>query len=201
MYRSMTVIDDFYDDPQEVRRIALGCDYPQPTRYKNYPGLNSRQRLVPEGMDAILSRILGEPVRGVISEISTHCRFRITQESDRSTNCAHADPSELYWVGVIYLSLPEHCQGGTAFYEHKGLGLDRTPTSRDQLAPFGVETLEEFQASEGKKPENWRHLMTIPMRFNRMILYRPWNWHSALAGFGDSLENGRLIQVLACVPG
>ncbi len=201
MYRSMTVIDDFYDDPHEIRRIALGCDYPQPTRSKNYPGLNSRQRLAPEGMDAILSRILGEAVRGVISDHSTHGRFRITLATDPSDKCAHADPSDLCWVGVVYLTLPEHCQGGTAFYEHKGLGLDRTPLSLDQLAPFGVKSADEFQAREGMKPENWTHLMTIPMRFNRLILYRPWNWHSALAGFGDSLENGRLVQVMACIPG
>ena len=201
MYRAMTVIDDFYDDPHEVRRMALGFDYPAPTRHKNFPGLNSRQRLVPQGMDQILSRILGEPVRGVISEHSTHCRFRITLAHHESTNCAHADPDALYWVGVIYLTLPEHCQGGTAFYEHKGLGLDRTPMTHDQLEPYGVDSLEAFQAQEGKKPENWRHIMTIPMRFNRMILYRPWNWHSALPGFGDTPETGRLIQVLACVPG
>ena len=39
--------------------------------------------------------------------------------------------------------------------------------------------------------------MTVPMRFNRLILYRPWLWHSAGPGFGDSNETGRLIQVLS----
>jgi len=201
MFRSMTVVDEFYDDPHEVRRIALGLDYPVPEQRRNYPGLNSRQRLVPEGMDRILSRILSEPVRGLMTEASTHCRFRITRAEDRSAYCAHADPTGLLWVGVIYLSLPEHCRGGTAFYEHRGLGLDRTPESPEALAPFGVGTLDEFQAREGLRPENWRHLMTVPMRFNRLILYRPWAWHSALEGFGDRPENARLIQVISCVPG
>ena len=35
------------------------------------------------------------------------------------------------------------------------------------------------------------------MRFNRLILYRPWLWHSAEGGFGDSDETARLIQLVA----
>ena len=37
--------------------------------------------------------------------------------------------------------------------------------------------------------------MTIPMRFNRLVLYRSWLWHSFTENFGDTLENGRLIQI------
>jgi hypothetical protein len=39
--------------------------------------------------------------------------------------------------------------------------------------------------------------MTVPMRFNRLILYRPWLWHSAGEAFGASLDDGRLIQLVA----
>jgi hypothetical protein len=35
------------------------------------------------------------------------------------------------------------------------------------------------------------------MRFNRLIVYRPWVWHSAGESFGSSLEDGRLIQLVA----
>jgi len=35
-----------------------------------------------------------------------------------------------------------------------------------------------------------------PMRFNRLILLQPHYWHTAGPGFGDSLENGRLIYVM-----
>lgn len=201
MFRAMTVIDDFYDDPQEVRRIALGFDYPVPERQKNYPGRNSVQRLVPAGMDDTLSRILAEPVKGLVNELSPHCRFRVTLAGEKSSYGVHADPTGLLWVGVIYLTLPEECQGGTAFFRHKALGLDRTPSRTEQLEPFGVDSLEGFIAQEGGRPENWDHLMTIPMQFNRLILYRPWVWHSALPGFGDRPETARLIQVIACVPG
>jgi len=37
--------------------------------------------------------------------------------------------------------------------------------------------------------------MTVPIRFNRMILFRPWFWHTAGASFGDNIENGRLVHL------
>jgi hypothetical protein len=42
----------------------------------------------------------------------------------------------------------------------------------------------------------WEHTMTVPMRFNRLLLLRPWLWHTAGENFGDSLENGRLVFLL-----
>ena len=38
--------------------------------------------------------------------------------------------------------------------------------------------------------------MRVPMRFNRLVLLRPWLWHTAGEAFGDSLENGRLIYLM-----
>ena len=45
-------------------------------------------------------------------------------------------------------------------------------------------------------PDKWEHTMTVPMRFNRMAIYRPWLWHSSCPAFGDAIEDGRLIQLV-----
>lgn len=42
----------------------------------------------------------------------------------------------------------------------------------------------------------WETVMTVPMRFNRLVLLRPWLWHTAGPGFGDRPENGRLVYLL-----
>lgn len=42
----------------------------------------------------------------------------------------------------------------------------------------------------------WEHTMTVPMRFNRLVLLRPWLWHTAGEAFGDSVENGRLVYLM-----
>ena len=42
----------------------------------------------------------------------------------------------------------------------------------------------------------WEMTMRVPMRFNRLILLRPWLWHTAGESFGDTLENGRLVYLM-----
>ncbi|MGH8191496.1 MAG: hypothetical protein ACREP2_08635 [Rhodanobacteraceae bacterium] len=42
----------------------------------------------------------------------------------------------------------------------------------------------------------WELTMQVPMRYNRRVLLRPWLWHNAGQGFGDSLENGRLVYLM-----
>ena len=42
----------------------------------------------------------------------------------------------------------------------------------------------------------WERNMSVPMRFNRLILLRPWLWHTAGPAFGDRPENARLVFLL-----
>jgi hypothetical protein len=112
----------------------------------------------------------------------------------------HVDPNFLTWVGVIYLSRAEDCSGGTTFYRHKGLRSDRSPVTQAQLEEEGVADVAALLQRDGNNPDQWEFLMTVPMRFNRMVLYRPWFWHSAGEAFGDRAENGRLIQLLSFEP-
>ena len=48
---SVLIVDRFYDDAEVIRRRALELDYPVPTTEKNYPGKNSVQNFLPEGLD------------------------------------------------------------------------------------------------------------------------------------------------------
>ncbi|MCH8154184.1 MAG: hypothetical protein IH786_02785 [Proteobacteria bacterium] len=197
MHQSLIVIDDFYPDPEAVREAALGYAYPEGSGPRTFPGRNSRQKHLPQGMDQAVSQVIGARVAGDPNPETTHGKFRITLASDASRYLVHADPTLLDWVGVIYLNLPEQCRGGTAFFRHKGLGSDRTPMSQEELAAYGPASVGELLSQDGNDPDKWLHLMTVPMRFNRLILYRPWSWHSAGAAFGTSLEDGRLIQLVA----
>ncbi len=197
MYQSLIVIDDFYPDPEEVRRTALGCAYPEVSGARTFPGRNSRQKFAPQGMDLAVSQVLGARVAGDPNPDTTHGKFRITLAADASRYLVHADPTLLDWVGVIYLNSPAQCRGGTAFFRHKGLNSDRTPMSQEELAAYGPSSVAELLRQDGNDPDKWQHLMTLPMRFNRLILYRPWLWHSAGEAFGTSLEDGRLIQLVA----
>jgi len=198
MHTSIIVVDDFYNDPYEIRRIATGFDYPVPDEQQNYPGRNSADRLIVKGLDQIISQVVNEPVKAEMSQFHGHCRISLDGDDAARKYYVHIDPG-LYWSGIVYLTLPEHCQGGTEFYRHIETGTDRCPIYQHEVEAYGVKTYHEAGAKiigpDSNDLSKWEHLMTVPMRFNRLVLLRPWLWHTAGPSFGDSFENGRFVQL------
>ena len=195
MYPTVIIVDDFYPDPHKIREVALGFDYP--SQDGNYPGRNSRQRLHIDGLDAAVSDIIGQPVVGDMTQ--AHAQFRITLAADRASYHVHVDTG-VHWSGVAYLSLPENCNGGTELFRHIESGTERAPINDEELLLFGDETPQEainrVMTADANDSSKWEKVMTLPMRFNRLVLFRPWLWHAASAGFGTTPEDGRLIQGL-----
>ena len=195
MQRSIIIIDDFVDNAAELRRAALQFDYPE--HEGPFPGRNSFQRLNMDGLSEEVSHVLGEPLRP-ISPPQSHGKFRLTLAADRGKAKVHIDPA--HWSGILYLSRPEDCQGGTDFFRHIRTGTDGAPMTPDQLRDHGYSSVEEMHQDiierDSLDDSKWEKIMQVPMRFNRLILLRPWLWHTAGPGFGDNAENGRLIYVL-----
>ena len=195
---SIQIIDNFYDDAEVVRAQALGFDFPTPAAPKNYPGRNSAQRFVPPGLDQVVSQLVHEPVRGC--QITEHGRFRLTlanEDRDRGYY-VHID-GDAHWSGILYLTPDEHCRGGTEFYRHREYGIDRSYVTDAEARRQGWASCSEFAVRtigrDGNDLSKWEHLMTVPMRFNRLVLFRPWFWHTAGESFGDCIETGRLVQL------
>jgi hypothetical protein len=189
------VIDDFLRNPEEVRAQALGLDYAVGGRY---PGLNSVQKLRIEGLDQVISTLVREPVRAPWTKDFSHGSCRVALASDDQEARIHIDQS--HWSGILYLSRPEDCRGGTEFFRHKRTNTDRVPMDEQQLKATGYASYEELQKDildkDALDRSKWEHTMTVPMRFNRLVLLQPHYWHTAGPGFGDSLENGRLIYLM-----
>ena len=195
MYPTVIIVDEFYPDPYKVREIALGFDYPE--QDGNYPGRNSGQRLHIDGLDAAVSDIIGHSVTGDMTQ--AHAQFRVTLAEDQARYHVHVDTG-VHWSGVAYLSLPEHCMGGTELFRHIETGTDRAPINDKELLLFGAETpqdaINRVMTADANDSSKWEKVMTLPMRFNRLVLFRPWLWHAASTGFGTTPEDGRLIQGL-----
>ena len=105
------------------------------------------------------------------------------------------------WAGIIYLTRDEDCQGGTEFFRHRRYGTDRAPlTDEEAQRIYGMPTRGEVVRTliyeDGHHLDRWDRVMTLPMMFNRCALFRPWMWHTSGTDFGDSIENGRLVQLL-----
>ncbi len=200
MPTSLMIIDDFLANAPEIRAAGLAMSYPVPDRPTYFAGRNSDRRLNIEGLEDEISRILGErltPTPG-----TGHGRFRLTLAGDEGLGDVHID--QCHWSGILYLSRPEDCRGGTEFFRHRDSGMDHAPLSHDQLGRFGVTGFDAFWdeilVPQSKDHDRWEHVMTVPMRFNRLILFRPWFFHGAGPGFGDRPENGRLVYLMFFSP-
>ena len=55
------------------------------------------------------------------------------------------------------------------------------------------EVWERILNSETNDRSKWEPTFSIPMRFNRLALFRSYLWHDAGPSFGTTKENGRLI--------
>ena len=179
MYQSLIVVDDFYDKPQSVRRQAIAFDYAPAGGQATFPGRNSRQKILPGHLDQVAARLTGEKLVGPKHEKSSHGRVRLTLAGEESRYLVHVDPTNLIWAGVVYLTRPEHCRGGTMFFRHLESDSDRAPLTLRELRALGLTGVGALLQRDGNDAAKWQFLMTVPMRFNRLLLYRPWLWHSA----------------------
>lgn len=195
MFRTILVIDDFLDNAEALRQHALTLDYPDIKGA--FPGRNSVQRVNIDGLDQIVSQLAGERLKA-IDPPESHAKCRITLGSDVGRGRVHIDHSD--WSAILYLSKAEDCHGGTQFFRHKRTGTTRAPVSEAELAAMGYASVADMHRDiieqDGNDEAAWDMVMEVPMQFNRLILLRPWLWHTAGPGFGDRIDNGRLVYLM-----
>ena len=195
MVPAVYIIDDFLGDPEAVRTRALGLTY---SIKGNFPGLDSVERFAIDRLDDAVSAIMRQQFRAQTGQEYSHGRCRLTLVSDNAVPGVHVDPSNL--SGILYLSRPEDCAGGTEFFRHIRTGTDRLPMMPEEVNALGYSSYGELHrdivVKEGRDRSKWQHTMTVPMRFNRLVLLQPQYWHTSGPGFGDSLENGRLVYLM-----
>lgn len=189
------IVDDFLDNAQQLREAALRLEYPELRGM--YPGLNSRERINISGLEQEVSRLVGEPLVPMPPP-QAHGKFRITTAGDVGKARVHVDPA--HWSGILYLSRPEDCRGGTEFFRHIPTNSDRGPINDEEARAHGYDTAKGMIADilerDTVDDSKWEMTMRVPMRFNRLVLLRPWLWHTAGEAFGSSLQDGRLIYLM-----
>ena len=194
MRTSLILVDDFLDNAEGLREAALRLTYPE--QQGAFPGRNSLERINIGGLDEEVSRLVGEPL-AALPKLS-HAKCRITLAADKGRARVHIDES--HWSGILYLSRPEDCRGGTEFFRHVPTGTDHAPVDAAERAALGFSTHEQMHQAIVEKDSldatKWEKTIDVPMRFNRLVLLRPWLWHTAGPGFGDRIENGRLVYLL-----
>lgn len=197
MPTSLIIVDDFLSprDALQLREVGLRLTYPE--QQGAFPGRNSLERIEMDGLDQRVSELVGERVRPV-SPLQSHAKFRMTLAADVGRAKVHID--QAYWSGILYLSRPEDCRGGTEFFRHRATNSDRAPLDDREMRAMGYDSMAQMHRDiierDSVDESRWEPTMQAPMRFNRLILLRPWLWHTAGPAFGDRMENGRLVYLM-----
>jgi hypothetical protein len=190
----IVIFDNFLADPHQLRQLGLAARYLSPKAEQYYPGRNSVQRYIIPGLDQHVSRVAGQTL--VSRAGGKHGTFRMCFEGERGQGGVHID--RCHWSGIIYLSLPEHCRGGTDFFRHRRSGQMRAPVYEEDWRHWSVsrERFGESLRHETNDPDSWELVQHVEMKFNRFVLFRPWLFHNAGPGFGQQPSDGRLIYLL-----
>ena len=58
------------------------------------------------------------------------------------------------------------------------------------------EKIKNLLEIEGVDDSYWKKTFSVPYKYNRLVLFRPWLFHSPGQAFGDSIESSRIVQTL-----
>ena len=176
---SIVIKDDFYDQPDEVRKLALSKSYNEPP--PDTPRLavtavcnDSEARAMAELLQPYVPRDDNNDI------VSINILFRYTLANAQKKVFCHVDGCS--YAGLLYLSKPEDCAGGTTIYRHKSTG--------DEIYDKAHKHLYNFRDAS-----QWEIITEIEMVYNRLVMYPGQLFHSITPiFFGDTIDNARLTQ-------
>ncbi len=119
------------------------------------------------------------------------CSDQIQKENQISHVCSHVESD---YIGVLYLTLPLIAWGevGLKFYSHKQTGLDSFP-SEEEAQKYNINR-QNISKIFSIDIEKWTEYGSIPIKHNRLILFRSNLWHSYGNGFGSDLNTSMLYK-------
>jgi len=176
---TLVIKDDFYPDPDAVRALALAKTYAEPPAGTPRLAVTAicndvEAKGMLERLEALLPKPAGNPIVGV------NILFRYTLASAQKKVFCHVDGCSA--AGIVYLTKPEHCAGGTTIYRHKATG--------DEIYNRQNRHLYDF-----RDPAQWEVIQEVDMAYNRLVMYPGQLFHAITpVFFGDRIDNARLTQ-------
>jgi hypothetical protein len=190
---TVIVVDDFLDDPDSARRLALSLNYQADNRY--FRGQRSTTPVIWPGMKEEIERLLQHKiVTKLWNNHATNGVFQFCVGGDQIVY--HSD--ENYYAAVLYLTPNAPPEAGTKLFR------SRANRCRSVQEAMGGKFLGSMMVSaiqttmyQGKllDPTAWEEVDSIGNRYNRLVIWNAQLVHAAGCYFGDSMETGRLFQM------
>lgn len=193
----VSVIDDFFDDPDYIRSQALSLTFEN--KY-NAPG--SRAICPSPLADDISKKIIAvllDPTK-CVTEYAIDLYFQIT--TDRlEEGWVHTDAGgQTYFAGVVYLTPNAPSNAGTSIYRLKDKDLDLNILSDIQQIKNDVyfnrsNDLETFRKKREENNSFFNKTIDVANVYNRLLIYPANEFHSENRLFGTTKEDARLTLV------
>lgn len=183
----LIIIENFYDNPMEVREFALKQEY---TTHKYHPGIRTdKQFIIEEHYKKIKKYIQSFGFKNVKSNSKDSGTFQINTQEDLSWihTDNYNDTCNESWAGIIYLTPNAPLSSGTGFFKLKD---ESCMDYYDSLYLDNTNHKKYY-----KDLTKWELVSSVGNVFNRLVLFKSDQYHMSLDYFGTDKYDGRLIQL------
>lgn len=184
------VVDDFYQDPMEVREFALSQTY---FKGEGAVGERTRMQFLFEGLKERFEEIMQIKIADTTE--NNHGWYD-EGVNGRFQCCIGGVPQVFHndlqqWAGVLYLTPDAPPQSGTSFYRHK----ESKVYHHSQIDWSVGENGNVFSLDTFLDPTPYERQDMVGNVFNRLVLFDGKLIHSGNDYFGHNLQTGRLFQI------
>ena len=195
----VTILENFYEDPDKVRTFALNQKYQYRHQLKDvayvFPGARTKDL-------SVINKPLFENVCNKIISLFhnsqyEHMRWAITTNfqsvsEDYGRGVIHSDSNTVF-AAVVYLSPDAPLEAGTSLYrpnqQFKQDEYEKALKENDKRFANGDIIMNTAYHSM------FDELVRINNVYNTLILYEGTHYHAANQFFGKTLKDSRLAQV------
>lgn len=195
----VVVIENFYEDPDLIRNLALKQEYFKGER-GSWPGLRSPYiHEISSSLYENLRRklLLAVEDYGYRDFVELQSSFQIIDQT-YGTGWVHDDDPKLNIAGLIYLNPdpPEEGSGTTIYEDNGDFSAQKyaEPFMHDVLLASNEER-SKFKEIREEQRAHFKPMISIENVYNRCIIFDTRLWHSADGFFGTTKEDSRLTQV------
>ena len=173
----MFIVDNFYGNPDSIRKYALTMEFKEDIRY--YKGLRTTTHFHPDGIKEAFESIMGKKINNFDGGING-C-FQITTANDPQVY--HYDLQT--WAAMIYLTPNAPIESGTRVHRSKINGTRHSSEPNiDGAFTGGFLDSTKFDVTD-----------SAANIYNRLVIMDARCIHSAGQYFGQGREDGRLTHL------
>lgn len=197
------IVDDFYPDPDAIRKEALGYNYIEGITKENKRGHTGVRARNPNYANMVYLRNRLQSIVGKLivdfKYNTSNGSFNLGWKKEHYFNWIHGDHTKErgdhrdFWAAVIYLTPNPPTQSGTVLVEHTVSGTTKQYQNNAEIT--GPAFRENFFHSSLDYGD-WTPHAIVENKYNRCLVYHGTYFHApTVSSFGHNKLTGRLTQV------